>query len=261
MTQERGLNPEYAAFVSELKTRIAAARVSAARAVNRDMILLYWDIGRGIQERQERLGWGKSVVEKLAGDLRRAFPNTTGFSVQNLWRMRQFYGEYSAPEFLAQAAPEIRRLAVAANGVSTPSPAPHLVRPGEFLSQAVRDPVPASSDTRPESILSQSVRELLAAVPWGQHVNVLTKVKDPAARLYYLRATARFGWSRNVLLNQIKAGAYERSRKEGKAHNFPLALPEHLIEQAEEALKSRYNLDFLGIGRPVRGAFPDMARK
>ena len=74
----------------------------------------------------------------------------------------------------------------------------------------------------------------------------------PRARLYYLRATASFGWSRNVLLNQIKAGAYERAVKEKKTHNFALALPEHFAEQADEMLKSCYNLEFLGIRRPMK---------
>ena len=87
------------------------------------------------------------------------------------------------------------------------------------------------------------------SVPWGHHVEILKKIMDPRARLYYLRASAQFGWSRNVLLNQIKAGAYERS---WKAHNFIAALPEHLAEQAEEAMKSSYNLEFLGIGRAVK---------
>jgi predicted nuclease of restriction endonuclease-like (RecB) superfamily len=80
----------------------------------------------------------------------------------------------------------------------------------------------------------------------------LAKLTDPAARLYYLRATARFGWSRNVLLNQIKAGTYERAVTEKKTHNFPLALPEYLAEQAEEMMKSSYNLEFLGISREVK---------
>jgi len=96
------------------------------------------------------------------------------------------------------------------------------------------------------------VRDLVASVPWGHYANLLAKVADPAARLYYLRATARFGWSRNVLLNQIKAGAYERAVVEKKTHNFDLALPEYLAEQADEMLKSRYNLEFLGIRREVK---------
>lgn len=77
----------------------------------------------------------------------------------------------------------------------------------------------------------------------------MKKTTDPAARLWYLRATSRFGWSRNVLLNQIKASAYERAVTGKKTHNFDLTLPEHFAEQADEMLKSSYNLDFLGLRR------------
>jgi predicted nuclease of restriction endonuclease-like (RecB) superfamily len=89
----------------------------------------------------------------------------------------------------------------------------------------------------------------------GHHANVLAKLTDPAARVYYLQATARFGWSRNVLLNQIKAGAYERAVIEKKTHNFPLALPEYLAEQADEMLEKYYNLEFRRFKRrlPQRG--------
>lgn len=93
--------------------------------------------------------------------------------------------------------------------------------------------------------------QLVAEIPWGHHRLILDKITDPPARLYYLRTTARFGWSRNALLNQIKAGAYERAVKEKKTHNFPLALPEHLAEQADEMLKSSYNLEFLGIQKAI----------
>jgi len=92
----------------------------------------------------------------------------------------------------------------------------------------------------------QFVRQLVAEIPWGHHLVVLNQLPDPGARLYYLSATAQFGWSRNVLLNQIKAGAYERAVREKKTHNFPLALPEHLAEQfadveVEFALKTKNN--------------------
>jgi predicted nuclease of restriction endonuclease-like (RecB) superfamily len=121
-----------------------------------------------------------------------------------------------------------------------------------FLSQAVRELEKKGQKTPSPEQLSQLVRELVAAVPWGHHANVLAKLTDPAARLYYLRATAQFGWSRNVLQNQIKAGAYERAVTEKKKHNFLLALPEHLAEQAEEMMKSSYNLEFLGIRREMK---------
>ncbi len=92
---------EYATLVAELKERIRSAQVRATRSVNRELIQLYWDIGKAIVVRQKRLGWGKSVVEKLAGDLRTAFPDQTGFSPQNLWFMRQLYeGLHPYPNLL-----------------------------------------------------------------------------------------------------------------------------------------------------------------
>jgi predicted nuclease of restriction endonuclease-like (RecB) superfamily len=211
--------PDYRRFIEDLKARVVSAQLAAARAVNRDLVMLYWDIGHGIVERQQTLGWGESVVELVARDLRSAFPATTGFSAQNVWRMQQFYRTHTAPEFLSQ-----------------------LVRELEKEKRAVPDP----------ANLSQRVREMAASVPWGHHANLLGKVTDPAARLYYLRATARFGWSRNVLLNQIKARAYERAVTEKKTHNFAGALPAHFAEQADEMLKSTYNLEFLGLRRAFR---------
>ena len=96
------------------------------------------------------------------------------------------------------------------------------------------------------------LRQLVSEVPWGHHRLILDKLDDPAERLYYLRATAQLGWSRNVLLNQIKAGTYKRAVREKKTHNFALALPEHFAEQADEMMRSRYNLEFLGIAKPMR---------
>ena len=211
--------PGYSAFLTDVKSRIQTARLAAGRAVNRELVLLYWDIGRGILEKQSVQDWGESVVERLSADLRAEFPDMRGFSPGNLWRMRQFSEVHSDPEFLAQLAREMKT---------------------------------GDRQTNREAILAQLARELLAQVPWWHHVELLAKVKAPAARLFYLRATAQFGWSRAVLLNQIKAQAFERAKAEKKTHNFAVALPEHFAEQADEMLKSRYNLEFLGLARPMR---------
>jgi hypothetical protein len=82
---------DYAGFVEDLKHRIDGARLSAARAVNRELVGLYWDIGQAIREQQARRGWGDAVVDRLARDLRASFPGTAGFSAASLWRMRQFH--------------------------------------------------------------------------------------------------------------------------------------------------------------------------
>ena len=76
------VTPEYRQFIEELKSRVVSARISAARAITHEAILLYWDIGRGIVEKQHTHGWGDSVVELVASDLRRTFPDMRGFSFQ-----------------------------------------------------------------------------------------------------------------------------------------------------------------------------------
>ena len=211
------ISPDYLQFIEELKARVVSARVTAARAITHEAILLYWDIGCGIVEKQQQLGWGDSVVEMLASDLQRAFPGAKGFSLANIWRMRQFYLAHNQPEFLAQVARELE------NPPSGP-------QPGSFLPRHV----PGTTAPASGPNLAQLVRDFVSVVPWGHHVLMLGRMKSPAEHLWYLRATARFGWSRNVLLNQIKAGAYERSFTEKKTHNFDLALPEHFAEQAVE---------------------------
>lgn len=101
-------SPEYRQFIEQLKCRVLSARLCAARAVNCDLILLYWDIGRGIVEKQQTLGWGDAIVEMVAADLRRRFPEMRGFSPSNVWRMRQFVLLHAQKDFLAQAARELK---------------------------------------------------------------------------------------------------------------------------------------------------------
>src|SRR3989339_1816979 len=188
------IGKEYIKLLNEVKSRIISARIQVSRSVNNGHIKLYWDIGKSIIERQERYGWGQSVVEKLAVDLTAEFNGAAGYSVQNLWRMRFFYLAYKDSPKLAQ---------------------------------------------------------LVREIPWGQNIVIMQMVKDSKEREYYIRATAEMGWSRNVLMNQIKAGAYQYQKKIPKQHNFPKALPGHLAEQADESLKSVYTLDFLDITKPV----------
>jgi predicted nuclease of restriction endonuclease-like (RecB) superfamily len=101
------LPDDYAALLAEVKERVYSAQYEALKAVNRELVALYWDIGKLIAGRQEREGWGRSVVERLADDLQNEFPGVRGFSVQNLWYMRQFYLEYREDEKLQPLVGEI----------------------------------------------------------------------------------------------------------------------------------------------------------
>ncbi|HEV2349785.1 MAG TPA: PDDEXK nuclease domain-containing protein [Terriglobia bacterium] len=80
----------YAALLKDLKDRIRAARISASLAVNRELVLLYWSIGRDILVRQNEQGWGAKIIDKLSTDLRHDFPEMKGLSPRNLKYMRAF---------------------------------------------------------------------------------------------------------------------------------------------------------------------------
>jgi predicted nuclease of restriction endonuclease-like (RecB) superfamily len=98
---------EYDRFLQGLKERIRSAQVRAALAVNRELVLLYWSIGREILTRQQQQGWGAKVVAKLAQDLQTAFPEMKGFSRTNLLYMRAFAEVYSDEQIVQQVAGQI----------------------------------------------------------------------------------------------------------------------------------------------------------
>ncbi|MHB1033071.1 MAG: PDDEXK nuclease domain-containing protein [Pirellulales bacterium] len=210
-TTPAGLPADYPAFLESLKNRVRQAQTKAILSVNRELIQLYWDLGRLIVERQEKEGWGKSVVDRLAGDLQKAFPGIQGFSPVNVWRMRAFFLAYHA----------------------VPKTGP---------SHAV-------TEAR-EAILSQPVTEIdshpprpVADIPWGHNQVLLFKLKNPSERLWYAAKTLEHGWSRAVLTVQIESGLYGR---QGKAvTNFEARLPAPQSDLAQQSLKDPYLFDFL----------------
>jgi predicted nuclease of restriction endonuclease-like (RecB) superfamily len=105
--RETGTVQDYPALLAEVKTRIQSAQYAALRAVNKELVGLFWDIGRLIVARQHDAGWGKAVVAQLATDLQTDFPGTLGFSASNLWRMKGFFDAYSGAEKLAPLVREI----------------------------------------------------------------------------------------------------------------------------------------------------------
>jgi len=91
---------DYGAWLTESKGRTQSAQVRAAVAVNSDPVLLSWDIGKSILEKQQLEGWGTRVIDRLAADLRAAFPSMKGFSPRNLKYMRAFADAWPDAEFV-----------------------------------------------------------------------------------------------------------------------------------------------------------------
>ncbi|HUY93626.1 MAG TPA: PDDEXK nuclease domain-containing protein [Pirellulales bacterium] len=200
-------------LLKEIKSRIQQAQTRAILAANTELVRLYWDIGRLIDQRQRQYGWGAAVIPRLALELRNELPEVKGFSERNIGRMIAFYREYPTPsEFLPQPAAKLR--------ASTK--------------------VPQVAAELPESILW--------SMPWFHHVVLMEKVKDHAARFWYMQQTLANGWSRNVLLLMIKS---ETHRRQGKAvTNFERLLPAPQSDLVQQALKDPYIFDFLTLQEP-----------
>jgi predicted nuclease of restriction endonuclease-like (RecB) superfamily len=108
MTTSLAVRPEgYEGFLRDLKQRIKTAQLRAVLAVNSELVVLYWQIGREILERQDRAGWGAKIIERLAADLHREFPDMLGFSPRNLKYMRALAEAYPDSAFVQQAVAQI----------------------------------------------------------------------------------------------------------------------------------------------------------
>ena len=210
------LPADYAPLLAEIKARVQAARVKAALAANRELLTLYWDIGRLILERQEREGWGSKVIGRLSADLQREFPGQQGFSPRNLKYMRAF----------AAAWPAIAQVQL---------PAARSERSASISGQA---PLAQTTGAAPPMVQAP-----LAQLPWYHHIALLDKLEHAADRLWYAAKAVEHGWSRNVLALQIEAGLHER---EGKAvTNFKRTLPPAQSDLAQGITKDPYLFDFL----------------
>lgn len=182
------LSPEYLNFKNEITARIRSAQYEALKAVNKEMIALYWEVGKRITEQQTALGWGKSVVENLSRDIQKEFPGIKGFGVSNMWDMARFYAEYQSNEIL---------------------------------------------------------QPLVGEISWSKHIVILTKCKETRQRQFYILATKKYGWTKDVLINKIEAKTYENYLL-GQS-NFDNTLPDKIKNQAILALKDEYTFDLVGL--------------
>lgn len=211
----------YGQLLEDLKTRIRAAQVKAALSVNRELIALYWHIGKSIVERQRAEGWGKAVVERLADDLGREFPGLSGFSAANIWRMRAFYLAWT-DEILAQLVQELQQ---------------------KKRAQPVRENDEANLQQPVGELETTILKHPVSEIPWGHNIVLLQKLKDPAVRLWYARQTIENGWSRAMLTHWIESDLFKR---QGKAiTNFKSALPAPQSDLAAQIIRDPYNFDFL----------------
>ncbi len=218
-------NKEYKNWLVELKTKIKTSQIKAALSVNSELIMLYWEIGKMITEKQQNAKWGESFIVQTAKDIKRDFPELTGFSKSNLYAMKQFYMFYNQDNTIFQ------QLA----GKLEP----------EIVQQV--DGQLQQSEYKDNSLNTENI---LVKIPWQHHVLILQKTKDINQAIFYVKETITNNWSRAVLEYQIETDLYSR---QGKAIiNFNLTLPEPDSDLANSILKDPYNFDFLTLSKKAK---------
>ena len=196
---------KYQSLLGEIKSAIQQARLRATLTVNAEMILLYWQTGKMIAERQQQEGWSAKVIPRLAADLKNEFNDLKGFSERNLGYMLRFAIDYSENIILQQPVAKLESV---------------------------------------ENEVNINLQQLVAKIPWGQNILLMEKVKDKKVRLWYMQQTIEKGWSRDWLLNAIKMDSYANAQKQIKSHNFGKSLPAIHSDYANEVFKDAYNLSF-----------------
>lgn len=217
------IDKDYTQWVEDLSVRYRQSQIKAAVRVNRELLKYYWELGRDIEEMHVEERWGQSVIKNLSGDLQLKNPNSTGLSRTNIYYAKKFYLLYSqylkvVPQAVGQLEDE--------NGPQS----------AEDSSEVVPQPV-------------GQLKEMLFSIPWGHHRYLIDRYgTEPEKAFFYVKKTMKEGWSRDVLLNFMDSGLYER---EGKAlTNFTRTLPDEASDLAQELTKDPYNFAFTGITKP-----------
>jgi len=215
----------YGSFIKDIKALIYRRQYEAMKKVNTELIQLYWEIGEEIERQQREQGWGKSVVEILAKELQKEFPGVKGFSARNLWLMRSFYKEYSQNSILQPSAAELE---------------------SSNLPPSVGEIQKANLPPSVRELQKTNLPPLVAEIGWSHNCVIIEKCKDPLQREFYVRMTKRYGWTKNVLINNIENRAFEKYLT--NQTNFDETVPEKYRLQAKLAVKDDYNFDFIEMG-------------
>lgn len=228
------MDADYMSWLDELKVRYRKSQIKAAVKVNSEQLLFNWQLGRDLVVRRAEEHWGAGIVEQVSLDLKAAFPKAKGFSTTNLWNMKKWYEFYSsnaATEKLQQLVGELQQ-SDNKTGIKL-----HQVG-AEIHEQAMN------------SEFGLAFPLMFSFVPWGHHVEIITKCKDIDEALFYIRQTVSEGWSRSTLLNCLHTKLYQSQG--GAISNFSEYLtPEH-SRLAQEITKDTYDFGFIELPKQYK---------
>ena len=230
------IDADYVDWIADIKHRYRSAQVKAAVKVNAEKLLFNWQLGRDLVQKKAEERWGAGVVEQVSLDLRREFPEADGFSTSNLWYMKKwylFYANQDSFEKLQQAVGELE----------------FIVNQSSIKLQRVVGENGILTSVESDAIVGVEFPLPFAFVPWGQHVEIITRSKTIEEALFYIRQVIENGLSRSALINCIKANLYEHQGK--VVNNFTDHLPALQSKLVQEVLKENYDFGFATVEHAV----------
>ena len=225
------IDNDYADWIAEVKHRYRSSLVKAAVKVNAEKLLFNWQLGRDLVQKKAEERWGTGVVEQVSLDLKREFPNAEGFSVRNLWYMKQWYSFYTQgdTQILQRLGAELQNLK---NQHETKLHQLGAEITDEKLYHVGKEfPLP------------------FVLIPWRHHVEIITKCKSIDEALFYVGKTIEQGLSRDALINCIKANLYKHQGK--IVNNFTEHLPDLQSKLVQEVLKENYDFGFATVNHEI----------
>lgn len=205
-------NNTYLHFVQEVKQQILQSRYHAAKLVNRELLLLYYNIGKMLYEKIKQAKWGDKVFQNISADLQNELPGLRGFSFRNLKNMRRFFEAYASIPIGQTATAQLR-------------PAKK------------RQTVSALND-------DITIQNLFFSLSLSHHLLTIA-LGSSKERLFYMQKAVRHQWSLRLLHHHIESDLYHQKGK--LPNNFKATLPQKLAAYALDAFKDEYLLDFINI--------------
>lgn len=219
------LKSDFQFWVDPIKNHIRQAQIKASFAVNKELISLYWYLGKRIAEQQAQTKWGNGFFNTISRELQTSFPDITGFSTDNIRFMNRMYLFYNQADInIAQAVQQLKQTTNSENE--------------KDIAQLVQIPI------------ENQFLDLIVSIPWGHHTTILRKIKDRIEAIFYISKTVENNWSRSVLEYQIETNLYSR---QGKAiTNFVSSLPALQSDLANAILKDPYNFEFITLSEQAK---------
>ena len=205
MRKEKTAENSYSSLILDIKGNIRKTRYLAMRSANRELLLLYYHIGRSLSDRVRSEEWGSKILERISSDIQQEFSGIRGFSVRNLKKMRQFFMEYHyLKDNLSLGSPVKEHSFTNVGGTE-------IVPPVE--AQLDEDQIGPTLSAQLNSIPPREFINTFMSLGFSHHILLLVKCQEIEERYFYMCQSMKGQWSFRVLEYHIESNLYRGKGK------------------------------------------------